>query len=414
MQRRWPRSDPRRRRRVVLHVGRPHVRHRLDHRRRRGHGRPLRRRRQGAHRQPRAARQHDHRRRDVAHRRQGPRLPDPHLRRRPGPDRRRRRPGRLRGARLGRRRRALRRRRPRHQATLAGQPSPRDFEEDCGNTSAECNGAPRAPPPRLPQQRRATAHGGRAASSTRSTTSSSARLAATRAAATATASSTEHAVGGPGGGRIVLVALRADATGAITIHGTVDTERPPRLRHGNDSGGGGAGGTVFVVGDQVRSAPRAHHGRRRPRRRHVQRRPDSPGASTAPRAYQQTGAPATTAAAAAAAASSSCSRGRPTSRRRGFDVSGALGGSCTICQGEAGGGAGELQLDGAYVGEVCDGYDNDFDGMVDEELGNDLRSRRLRHSDDPRATPRAACPDLRARGPACVGPRAARHPGPSR
>jgi len=52
-----------------------------------------------------------------------------------------------------------------------------------------------------------------------------------------------------------------------------------------------------------------------------------------------------------------------------FDVRGAPGGICPICAGEAGGGAGELQLDSAYVGEICDGFDNDFDGQVDEGLG---------------------------------------------
>ncbi|MCK5795872.1 MAG: VWA domain-containing protein, partial [Deltaproteobacteria bacterium] len=44
------------------------------------------------------------------------------------------------------------------------------------------------------------------------------------------------------------------------------------------------------------------------------------------------------------------------------------GGTCPICKGEAGGGAGELQLSGVYVGEVCDGYDNDFNGTVDDGL----------------------------------------------
>jgi hypothetical protein len=34
----------------------------------------------------------------------------------------------------------------------------------------------------------------------------------------------------------------------------------------------------------------------------------------------------------------------------------------------SGAGAGELQLDGAYAGEVCDGWDNDFNGLVDDGL----------------------------------------------
>jgi hypothetical protein len=53
-----------------------------------------------------------------------------------------------------------------------------------------------------------------------------------------------------------------------------------------------------------------------------------------------------------------------------FDVRGAGGGICPICAGESGGGAGELQIDGAYVGEVCDGWDNDFDGVADEGMGS--------------------------------------------
>jgi hypothetical protein len=28
-----------------------------------------------------------------------------------------------------------------------------------------------------------------------------------------------------------------------------------------------------------------------------------------------------------------------------------------------------LQLDGAYLGEVCDGFDNDFNGLIDDGLG---------------------------------------------
>ncbi|HEY2410527.1 MAG TPA: hypothetical protein VGI10_31200, partial [Polyangiaceae bacterium] len=53
-----------------------------------------------------------------------------------------------------------------------------------------------------------------------------------------------------------------------------------------------------------------------------------------------------------------------------FDVRGGAGGICSICSGEAGAGAGELQIDAAYVGEICDGKDNNFDGNIDEGLGN--------------------------------------------
>ena len=52
-----------------------------------------------------------------------------------------------------------------------------------------------------------------------------------------------------------------------------------------------------------------------------------------------------------------------------FDVRGGNGGICPICAGEAGAGAGELQIDAAYVGEICDGKDNDFNGLDDDGLG---------------------------------------------
>ena len=51
-----------------------------------------------------------------------------------------------------------------------------------------------------------------------------------------------------------------------------------------------------------------------------------------------------------------------------FDVRGGNGGICPICSGEAGAGAGELQIDAAYVGEICDGKDNNFDGQIDEGI----------------------------------------------
>jgi MYXO-CTERM domain-containing protein len=51
-----------------------------------------------------------------------------------------------------------------------------------------------------------------------------------------------------------------------------------------------------------------------------------------------------------------------------FDVRGGAGGICPICAGEAGAGAGELQIDAAYVGEICDGKDNDFNGAADDGL----------------------------------------------
>ncbi|HRI71193.1 MAG TPA: MopE-related protein, partial [Polyangium sp.] len=82
-----------------------------------------------------------------------------------------------------------------------------------------------------------------------------------------------------------------------------------------------------------------------------------------------------------------------------FNVQGALGGVCAICTGEAGGGAGELQIDGAYVGEVCDGYDNDFDGTVDNGLPP-LNCNGTMIPSCVNGIPQS-CP---ANVPACVGP----------
>jgi hypothetical protein len=182
---------------------------------------------------------------------------------------------------------------------------------------------------------------------------------------------TEPAVGGPGGGRIVLVALRADATGAIDIQGTVTANGRRGCGIGNDSGGGGAGGTVFVVGDQVQvgaaaliTAAGGLGGDT------FAAAPGSPDRLDCPAGAQTGGTCDDCGGGGGGGIIVVQSRSSDFAYGARFDVSGALGGVCPICRGEAGGGAGELQLDGAYVGEVCDGYDNDFDGMVDEELGN--------------------------------------------
>jgi hypothetical protein len=82
-----------------------------------------------------------------------------------------------------------------------------------------------------------------------------------------------------------------------------------------------------------------------------------------------------------------------------FDVRGTAGGVCPICSGEAGGSSGELQIDGAYVGEVCDGWDNDFNGLVDDNLPP-LNCNGVSMPSCVNGVPQQ-CP---ANVPACVGP----------
>jgi len=183
--------------------------------------------------------------------------------------------------------------------------------------------------------------------------------------------SSQPRVGGPGGGRIVLVSLTGAGTGAIDIQGTVTANGRRGCGTGNDSGGGGAGGTVFVVGDQVQVGAAA-----------VISAAGGLGGDTFAAAAGSPDAADCPAGAQTGGLCDDCgggggggiivvqSRASDFAYGARFDVSGAFGGVCPICRGEAGGGAGELQLDGAYVGEVCDGYDNDFDGAVDEGLGD--------------------------------------------
>ena len=183
---------------------------------------------------------------------------------------------------------------------------------------------------------------------------------------------TQPAVGGPGGGRIVLVGLRSDNTGTVTINGTITAAGRRGCGTGNDSGGGGAGGSILIIGDQVMAGATA-----------IVTAAGGLGGDTFAGA---TGQPDSADCPAGAQTGGTCddcgggggggiinvlSQSSSLDYQASFDVAGADGGVCVICQGEAGGGAGELLLDGAFVGELCDGYDNDFDGTVDEGFGTD-------------------------------------------
>jgi hypothetical protein len=179
------------------------------------------------------------------------------------------------------------------------------------------------------------------------------------------------AVAGGGGGRVVLVSLTAASGGVITINGTITANGRRGCGIGNDSAGGGAGGSVFIVGDRVdvgaTGVVTAAGGRGGDTFAGAAASVDS---SDCPAGSQTGGTCDDCGGGGGGGIISIQSRARTLDGAARFDVGGALGGVCPICTGEAGGGAGELQLNQLYVGEVCDGYDNDFDGAIDEELGD--------------------------------------------
>lgn len=180
----------------------------------------------------------------------------------------------------------------------------------------------------------------------------------------------EPMVGGPGGGRIVLVALNAGPTGRIQIDGLVTANGRRGCGTGNDSGGGGAGGSIFIVGDRVTIGATG-----RVTAAGGMGGDTFAGASGQPDyldcpAGSQTGGTCDDCGGGGGGGIVSVqSRVADFADGATFDVGGATGGVCPVCRGEAGGGAGELQLDGLYVGEICDGYDNDFDDRIDEGVG---------------------------------------------
>jgi MYXO-CTERM domain-containing protein len=176
-------------------------------------------------------------------------------------------------------------------------------------------------------------------------------------------------VAGAGGGRIVLAAVNDAKTGVLSIQGQVSASGYRGCGHGNDSGGGGAGGTVVLVGDTVTVGAAAKV--RAAGALGGDTNANQPG-STCPACAQAPGGTCDDCGGGGGGGLISVLARSPASLATTavFDVRGADGGTCTICKGEAGGAAGELQLNGVYVGEFCDGYDNDFDGLTDETLGN--------------------------------------------
>jgi len=170
---------------------------------------------------------------------------------------------------------------------------------------------------------------------------------------------------GPGGGRVVLASLDGTGTGTITINGTVTVDGGRGCGIENDSAGGGAGGSLLIVGHQVNISASARISAAGGLGGDTQGLLDPTGQCS----YAQQGSTCDDCGGGGGGGIISVLSVTYTiSDEAVFNVDGALGGTCGLCQGEAGGGAGELQISGGFVGEFCDGFDNDFNGMVDDGL----------------------------------------------
>lgn len=274
---------------------------------------------------------------------------------------------------------------------------------------------------------------------------------------------------GSGGGRIVLFAANASQTGVLTIQGRIVANGQRGCSSGNDSAGGGAGGTILLIGDTVNITQHARilarggrGGDSQPKCLPCTTNSDCRTGQTcqavldpASQTTQQRCTPCN----CTPCQSGACPSGYTCTNLGGdlgnvclnaggtcdpydpgenevecvgtqnngtcddcgggggggiinvqsrtasihpeafFDVRGGQGGICPICAGEAGAGSGELQIDGAYVGEVCDSFDNDFDGVADDGLGN-LTCAGGSLAACAGGVPQQCPPDL----PACIGP----------
>ena len=177
--------------------------------------------------------------------------------------------------------------------------------------------------------------------------------------------STGLMVGGGGGGRIVLAGLNVGG-GLVTINGTLDANGKRGCGIGNDSGGGGAGGTILVVGDNVTIGPAALITAAGGLGGDTQGLATDPTGECVAPFQQNTTADDCGGGGGGGIVSVLSGVSANINDEAVFSVNGAAGGVSALCRGEAGGGVGELQISGGYVGEFCDGFDNDFDDLVDE------------------------------------------------
>lgn len=206
-------------------------------------------------------------------------------------------------------------------------------------------------------------------------------------------------VAGAGGGRIVLAAVTPAQTGTITIDGAIDANGKRGCGIGNDSGGGGAGGTVLIAGDAVTIGATARVSAAGGLGGDTQGLLTDPTGECALPFQQNTQADDCGGGGGGGIVSVMSGAPATIDDRAVFDVSGAAGGVSTICRGEAGGGVGELQISSGYVGEICDGFDNDFDGVVDDDLPT-LSCGTMTVPSCANGLPQECPPDV----PACQGP----------
>ena len=295
----------------------------------------------------------------------------------------------------------------------------------------------------------------------------------------------QNVVGGNGGGRIVLAAVNPGQTGALNIDGIVRADGNRGCGFGNDSAGGGAGGSVLLVAADCLGSQACVNGRCAPCNCTPCTTVGNACAAPGQTCTNLAGAlgkvcttllpgcsPAGTCTACAtvgnacatpgqicvdlggaigkvcANPANSCtafdvtdnenecvgkqnsglcddcgggggggiinvmSRTRTINVGATFNIAGAVGGICPVCTGEAGGGAGELLIDGAYIGEVCDGFDNDFDGVPDNGFPNATCGQGLCSSTIATCTAGSPpiCAPANGPDPTCLGSRGTSRP----
>jgi len=164
-------------------------------------------------------------------------------------------------------------------------------------------------------------------------------------------------VGGNGGGRVKLI-----VNGTMSIYGKITTAGYRGCGRDNDSGGGGAGGTVLLVANELNVSNsttkiEATGGRGG----------DSQDKTDVECAGTQFGGTCDDCGGGGGGGLIYILAGSGNFRANtnAFNVSGAFGGSCIGCENEAKGVDGWIQY--GSEGEECNGYDDTYDGIIDED-----------------------------------------------